>query len=366
MTTKTATLQGLIAKAMKGASCNKMIPLTNLMAVIIDEGRLMLITTDSINYLYVSEFPAQGDKFYAVVQADLFSKLISKLTCENVTLELNDGVLNVKGNGNYSIELPLNEEGELITYPDPITKLLKQPRDVAPIKTCFIDDDKLKFIHNLAKASIATTNEIPCYTGYYLGDSVIATDTYKICGINDKPFETLEPMLFYPETVELFDLLPDSNVIVNVCGNEVWFGSPGCTIYCHLMDCIEDFQVDAIQQLLDQEFTSTCKVAKTPLLQLLDRLSLFVSQYDKNGIYITFTRAGIQIDSKQANSTELIPYIESENFKDFTCCADIEMLQSQVKVHEGDSITIQYGEDNALKIVDGDVTQIIVLMDDDR
>ena len=64
-----------------------------------------------------------GEDFYVVVQVEQFSKLIGKMTCETISLEVNDGILNVKGNGDYKIELPLDEEGNTIQFPDPVAKV---------------------------------------------------------------------------------------------------------------------------------------------------------------------------------------------------------------------------------------------------
>jgi len=358
LTVTTNTLQGMVAKSMKGASCNKMIPLTSLMAIQLKDHTLTLITTDATNYLYVRTDKIDGEDFYVVVQAEMFSKLISRLTCEKVTLELKENALTVKGNGNYSIELPLNEDGELIVYPDPLKKMENmEAMDDVNLST-------IRLILATAKASLAETDEVPCYTGYYVGDKVVSTDTYKICGIDVRLFD--EPALISPEMMDLLDLLTDEKVKVFRKGNTLVFSTPGCEVYGKTMDSIEDFQIDVISGLLDQEFGSVCKVSKDALLQLLDRLSLFVSAYDKNGIYLTFTREGLQIESKQANSTELLPYSESANFKDFTCCIDIEMFRSQVKANTGSVIEIQYGEDNAIKMTDGNVTQIVALLEDDR
>ena len=358
LTTTTSTLQNMVAKAMKGASCNKMIPLTSLMAIQLKNHTLTLITTDATNYLYVKADKVDGEDFYVVIQAEVFSKLISRLTCENVTLELKDNCLNVKGNGNYSIELPLNEEGELITYPDPLAKAenLTQLEDV--------NLSTIRLILATAKASLAETNEVPCYTGYYVGQSVVSTDTYKICGISVKLLD--EPALISPELMGLLDLFSDEKISVFRKGNTLVFKTAGCEVYGKTMDSIADYQIDVISGLLNQKFASSCKVSKDALLQLLDRLSLFVSAYDKNGIYLTFTRDGLQIESKQANSVEVLPYAESVNFKDFTCCIDIEMLRSQVKANTCSAVEIQYGEDNAIKMTDGSVTQIVALSEDDR
>ena len=358
MTINTSTLQSMVAKSMKGASCNKMIPLTGLMAVELQDSTLTLITTDATNYLYVREFKVEGDDFYVVIQADVFSKLISKLTCEKVTLELKDNILIVKGNGKYSIELPLDEEGELIKYPNPLANcnIKSEPASVH-LST-------VKLILNTAKSALANTLEVPCYTGYYVGNKIVATDTYKICGINIKMWD--DPALISPEMMSLLDIFTDENIAVCRKNNAMLFESAGCTVYGTLMDSIDDYQIDAIDSLLEQDFDSSCKINKSALLQLLDRLALFVSPYDKNGIYLTFTRAGLQIESKQANSVELISYAESNKFRDFTCCVDIEMFHSQVKANTGDAITIHYGEENAIKITDGNVVQVVALLEDDR
>ena len=332
MTITTSTLQNLVARSMKGASCNKMIPLTGLMAIQLNDHLLTLITTDATNYLYVREDKVEGDDFYVVIQAEMFSKLIARLTCEKVTLELKDNLLLVNGNGKYSIELPLDEEGELIKYPDPLANLQAEPQN------CEINLSTVKLILNTAKAALADTLEVPCYTGYYVGNKVVATDTYKICGINIKMWD--EPALISPEMMSLLDIFTEEKFYVVRNGNTIVFESKDCTVYGTLMDSIDDYQIEAIDGLLEQDFESSCKLSKSAMLQLLDRLSLFVSPYDKNGIYLTFTNDGLQIESKQANSTETIPYTESNNFHNFTCCVDIEMLHSQIKANTGDAITI--------------------------
>ena len=81
-------LQSMVAKAVKGASCNKMIPLTSLMAIQCKENKLTLITTDATNYLYITEDKIDAEDFYVVVPVEQFSKLISKMTCTSVKLSM--------------------------------------------------------------------------------------------------------------------------------------------------------------------------------------------------------------------------------------------------------------------------------------
>lgn len=357
LTINTVSLQALVAKAMKGASCNKMLPLTNMMAIQLKDNALTLVTTDATNYLYVEQDKVLGEDFYVVVQTDIFSKLVSKLTCENVTMVLDGSALTVKGNGSYKIELPLDEEGELIKFPDPLNK------PFTPTEEAELHLSTAKLILGTAKAALSKDADGSCYTGYYMGQRVVATDTFVMCGIKIPIFE--QPVLLAPETLDLLGVFGEEKIAVAHDGDTIIFTTPTCSVYGKCMDCLGDFQIDVIQELLDDTYESVCKIAKGELLQLLDRLSLFVGQYDKNSIYLTFTQDGVQVDSKQANSSELIPYVSSSGFKPFRCCVDIEVLTQQVKASSADQFELHYGKDNAVKLVDGNVTQVVALTEEE-
>lgn len=357
LTMSTVTLQAMVVKAMKGASCNRMIPLTTFLAISLKRGKLTLITSDATNYLYVSEDDISGDDFYVVVQAEIFSKLVARLTCDHVSLELSSNKLTVVGNGEYSIELPLDENGELIVYPDPLSKFEYGENETVNLSM-------FKLLLTTSKASLALTSEIPCYTGYYFGDSIITTDTCQVCDVKTKLFS--QPALLNADMINLFDVMSEEKIEVFRDADVIIFYTDKCTIYGTVMTCIGDYQVDAIEGLVNTAYPSKCTVLKNEMLQLLDRLELFVSAYDKNGVYLTFTQDGLMVTSKQSTSAETIKYTNSESFSPFTCCLDITMLRNQVKASTGDSIEIHYGMTNAIKFTDGNVTQLLCLIEDDR
>ena len=180
---------------------------------------------------------------------------------------------------------------------------------------------------------------------------------------------TLEEMIQTDEEIntKINTMFEDSDMdaTINVVDNTIIFSSPDCIIVGRFMEDIEDYAIDAITQLVDNEFESICSVSKNSLMQLLDRLSLFVGTYDKNAIHLTFTQNGLQVSSKAANGIELIDYVKSDNFKDYTCAVDIQMLINEVKSIQNDVIEIHYGEDTSIKMVDGNITIIIALLDDD-
>lgn len=361
VTIKTDKLKEMVVRASKGASCNKLIPLTSLMGIELENGTFRLITTDATNYLYIREQGVAGDDFKVSVPVDVFVKLVSRTTSENVTLVVDANTLTVKGNGSYKIELPMDEDaGEVIKFPDPLSNVVFNNAETKEVNLSTI-----KVILNSLKPALAVTLEEPCYTGYYVGSSILATDTYKIaCMDVDKLFG--DDVLISSELMDLFNVMSAEKINVDRSGNIIAFGSPDCTIYGNVMEGIEDFAVDAICGLVDTHFDSSCKIPKSALLQVLDRLSLFVNTYDKNGIYLTFTKEGLQIKSKSSSGVETIPYFESVGFNAFTCCIDIEMFMSQLKAQSVDMVELHYGLDNAIKMIDGNITHVVALLEDDR
>lgn len=357
-TINTQTLQDMVAKAVKGASNNKMIALTQLMNIKLKDNKLTLVTTDASNYLYITQDKVPGDDFEVVVPVDIFSKLVSKTTSEKMTFELNENMLEVKGNGKYSIELILDENGSYIEYPNPLASMdLTMPTTAFNLSTA-------KIILESVKPAIAKTTEVPCYTNYFVGDKVVATDTFTVAGLDIDVLQ--DSCLVSSETMDLLATFTEENISIYTDDEHIVFTTSSATVYAPYGEGYEDYAIDAISGLLTQEFDSQCAVEKRALLNVLDRISLFISPYDKNAVTLTFTSGGLMINSTSNSGTETLDYKESDNFTEFTCSVDVEMLKAQVKATSSDLITIEYSEDNAIKLQDGNVTVIIALLDEEE
>lgn len=360
ITIKTTKLQEMVSRSIKGASCAKTLPITQMMAIELKDGELTLITTDGSNTLYIREPKVAGEDFYVVIPVDRFSKLVSRTTSENIVLGVNSKSLIVQGNGKYSIELPI-DDGAPVRFPDPLSKFRDGNSDLKPIT---IYQSTIQAILMTIKPALAVTLEAPCYTGYYVGDTIVGTDTYKIACMKNKMLD--EPRLISPEMMNLLSVMDSEKISAYIVNNVVVFSSPSCEVYGTFMEGIDEYSIDAIMNLVDMEFGSSCKLNKQTILQVLDRLMLFVDTYDKNGVYLTFASEGLQISSKSSSGVEVIDYLDSSNFKSFTCCVDIEMLVTQIKAQAADVLELHYGLDNAIKLTEGNITQIVSLLDDDR
>lgn len=278
--------------------------------------------------------------------------MVTRLTSETTTLSFEEGVFTVYANGQYKIELPLDENGEFIKLPTPYEEILKQK------PTSKMTLEAVKSILRVNKPSLATTLEVPCYTGYYVSDRVISTDTYKLCG--NKISVLGKPALVAPETMLLLDNVEEADVDITVQGNEILFNTETCKVYGNLMSGIEDYAVDAISELIDASFDSSCKVVRDVFMQAVDRVGLFISEYDNHSVNLQFTKEGIEVSSPQASGAELVEY-EQNKGEDFTCAVNVEMLITQLQACGEDIITIEYGQPNTIKIVSEEVVQVLAL-----
>lgn len=348
-------MKDAVNKAIKGAGFNNLIPITSMIGIKLEGGKLRLFTTDMTNTLCIIIDKISGEDMDITVDADKFGKLIAKTTSEDIDLSVKDDILYVKANGTYKIPLISDEEG-LVTFPG-----LAETKG----KTTNVKLTSIMQAYNINKSALAKTLENPALTGYYCGDMVISTDANVITFNDFKMFEQDEPLLISPQLMQLLTLNKQEDIKLIVDKTLLTFITDDMVVQGAVMEGIEDFPADDVKAYLDEAFTSSCKVPKDLLLATLDRLALFIEPYDKNGAYFTFGRKGINIHSKKDASTEVINYVESKDFKQFICCVDIPMLKEQLQANPDDTVKICYGNENALKIESGKVTQVIALLEDE-
>lgn len=361
MKIKTELLQEMVTKAIKGASNNPMLPITTYIGITLKEEILTLMTTNGSNQLRIKNKieldpingPVDKQEFYTIINADTFSKLIGKTTKEFIELENKENYLEIKGNGTYKLELPINEDGEIVKFPD-----YDFTDEITGKK---IDIQSLKTNLAIAKASIAKTMEVPCLTGFYISDEIITTDRQLVCNITDKLVD--EPILVSAEMAELLQLLTGEIVNLYKDNNKLLFTTDNITIYGKELEGKDIYPVEPIKNLVKLDYTDNIKVNKQDLLNVLDRMSLFVTDYDKNGVFLTIDPNGLAIQSQKSNATEYIDTGATEERKVFHCLVDIDMLKSQVEAVSTEMIEIYYGQDKSIKIVDENCVLIISLLE---
>lgn len=354
-TVTTERFKEAVNKAVKGAGCNKLLPITEMIGIKLENNTLILSTTDKSNDLRVIIDKVQGENFDVTVQIDTFSKLIAKTTSDSIQLDVTEDFLLIKANGDYKIPLVMDEEG-LVQFPDfKFDKNLVAPKEVLL--------SSIMSVFNANKSALATTLELPCITGYYLGEKAISTDANVICFNDVDVFG--EPVLISAQMINLLTLNSQEKITIYKADSHLLFETDDIIIHGQELQGKEDYPVEEISAYLGESFPSMCKIPKSILSAVLGRLELFIEPYDKNGAYFTFTKDGIKIHSKKSASVEVVNYIESKDFNSFICCVDIPMMKQQLDSIPTDEVELYYGLDNALKLVSGKITQVISLLEDE-
>lgn len=356
----TKLLQDMVAKAIKGSSNNKMIPITSLLGLEVKDNVLTLMTTDGSNHLRIKQKieSNNSNNFYIVVNADTFSKLVTKTTCENITLTLMENYLEVKGNGTYKLDVAMDEDGNVIKFANLVTS------NETEVKQILVNELKSALLKS--KASIAQSMEIPFLTGYYIAQNVITTNREMMSCVKKEILDS--PILISSEMAELLQLVEGEYVSLIQEDQKLLFETDNIIIYGKQLEGLEMYPVEALTNLMNLSYDHIIKVNKAELLNVLDRMSIFVTDYDKNGVFLSILPEGLQLTSQKSNASEIIPYekIGEKIPETFRCLIDIEMFASQVQVNEGEKVQINYGQEKSIKLIDENNVIVISLMDLDN
>lgn len=352
---KTEILKTLTSKVVKGMGNNKMLPITEMIGINIKDTKISLLSTDGTNEVEVFATIENPEKITTSlsINGGTFSKLVQKLTTEFVTLNIEDNKLVITGNGNYSFPIPVDEDGNVIVF---------NTLDLESDETEKVSVNALKESYTCNKESVATTLEEPAYTGFYFDETgSVATNSLKISFVKEPIFK--QPALLYSSFVQLFSLLNSEFAEVKQNNSEILISTDNVSIKSSKMIELSDFPIDDIKPFLETEMEHNIRVNKQALLNLLERISIFVTPYDKNGIRVDFTKEGLKVWTIKGESSELLPYVSTNNLVDSTIKIDVTNFKALVSSCPEEEVTIHYGNPNAIKMTFGKVIQIIALQD---
>lgn len=341
VTLETKVLKDLTARVMKGVGKNESIMRTCWIGIKCQENTLSMTAWDGENYLVVSEDKIVCDDFKVTVTAEKFAQLVSKTTSDKITLELKDNYLKVKGNGDYKLELPVNDEGELDNYPEIVFDTKKKGTKIKLSAIVWAIEGN--------KISLAKTPEVPHLMCYYFGDEVLTTNNTTAALSNINVFG--QPIMLKSDLVNLVATMENEEITVYTDKDKILFKTPKTTILGYFNEGKEEFEEgikDELKQLFDEESPASCSVEKDALLGILDRIMLFVKTKEE-GIRVLFTKNGIQFYNKDNSVNELLQYATSENFVSFEVKLQLDVLKDLINNVCDEKCYIQYGLDGMLK-----------------
>lgn len=357
MKIKTKTLLDALNIISKAASNNKLIPLTQMVGIKVKAGKMLLLATDSTNYLSLSLDVEPFEMVVDVcVNATLFTKLISKFDCEEVELSFNANALGVKGNGDYQLEYLLSETGEPFSFPT---------KTVLTESIGEVEVSKIVDVKNNNEKSLAVTLENPSLTGYYIAkDKVISTDT-SVMTTNNISLGLSEEFVASKKFIELLCEMKEK-VVIYKKDSHLYATDGNTTLHSKVVCDLADYPVDSILGLLESaEFDGKVKVNTKSLLSILDRLTLFVSVYDDNSINLKISDSKAFISTKKSKGVEVLELNAEGETKPFACVIDIEMVKEQLSTFKAEEITLQYGNDTFINLIEDKVSKFVCLVEDD-
>lgn len=360
MKIKTEELGRLVNIVYKAVGNNKLIPITQMIGIKLNEGKLTLGATDSFNTLYIgSKVEDANESIDVCINADLISKLVSKFTCEFTKLELKENYLLVIGNGEYKLDLLLDDEGKAFKFPN------KEVNADASVQE--IENKKIIDMKNYGEKSLAQTMEEPDLIAYYVNnDYAISTDRNIMTVINNQYSNT--PLTLRSKFVELFTIMKEK-VKLSTWKNQttgeinLFATDDEIKLFSKVNGNVEDYPYEAIKNLVDtSEFKINAKINVKDLLAVLDRISLFVTPYDSNVIDIHLSDGKLFISSIKATGVEVVKLNNLSNNESWEGKIDVEMLSGQLNSFNKEEIDIYFGE--CIKLVEDNVVKLICLCEE--
>lgn len=361
---KTEILRDMLNKAFKicDLSAARTLPIAGLMEIEFTKEGISVKTTDNITTLIISEKVEGLIPARVTVDANIITSLVNKITTEEIELTINENSLMIVGNGVYNLEIRVDESGEVIKLPTIEQELINSANKEFDFKGII---DRL----NICSSAIAQGLDSLEMGNYYLKDIIATTDQQKMCAVTNS--ECMKEEELFLRAKFGFNLMQLGFTKANFTRNNEKLIIVGenfvisTFMYLDELDMFKNKENAAllgIRYLIGQEFDNKVKIKKADIIGLLDRLSLFIGQYDSNNITLTFLENEVKVTNRNGTCDEVLQYQEDKVIKvpEYTVVLNIENLKQLLAVLPNEVIEIQFQIDSpGVKIIDGDIIQII-------
>lgn len=355
ITLKTTELNYVCSKILSAVDSNGMSEITETLELILVNKILYLQITNREYFIKVKLSTELEGDFHATVHADLFLKLISKITTELITLDIDENNLIISGNGNY--KLPMVYEG---------SELLSLPTiEIVNETNSFTIPGKILnsiLIYNSKQFSMGNIIN-PIQSLYYVDENGAITFTNGAT-VNKFSLPVSVKLLLNSKLVKLFKLFKNEDIrfIIGqdqisseIIQTKVKFISSDIELTSILpMNEVEiqKVPVQAIRDRAFKEYDTIAVLNRNELLQAINRLSIFSDSstaVDRSfGIFEFGTDKIIIKDINKVNS-EVVKYsntiIMSENY---TCVIDFNDIKLVLETTSDEFVNLSFGDHQAI------------------
>lgn len=322
---------------------------------------LTLSVTNREYFVKISVHVLDSEDFDAVVDSQLFLKLVSSFTAETVTLEVVGSFLVVKSNGEY--KLPLIYDGK---------DMLKLPEielnNVVTDTTCDAALFKSIMIYN-SKELMKDNFVLPVQQLYFVDKDGCLTFTTGAC-VNKFSLPITKSLLFNSKLVKLFKLL-DEEVKVQVAEDAISQTltqtkirlSSGNVEISSILFCddsmINTVPTGAIRNRSDKDYPCAISVEKDMLLQSINRLMLFMNKTDVAflgdfDLKDTVMTISINRGAKETVFYDMVAGTDGYHFK-----MNLNDLKLALDAFSSSDVILKFGDHQAIVVVTGNISYVV-------
>lgn len=342
-------IRNLTTKAYKGVSNNRLAPVTSLMGLEFGPDGFVIRTFDGENHVVVKDRSFKTDeKSNITINAEIFKNLIDKVTTDKVGLEIKDRFLEVTANGTYRIEIVYDDD-KVLTMKNVDNDLDKE--GAVEVK---VDRKVLQAALDYNEVSAAKTTEVLFETGAFMGKDIITTDEV-LATITHKEFIPNNRFLFKYSTLHLIDIFDKDELTFKYCANGTVYDfalTDGNNLVRGVtMEGAADYPVKELTDLvMGGSTTIYCEVETAKILEILDRLSIFVTPYDNDRVDLSFTNSSLAISSKQSKAVEKIVPVSQYYDHDVLISLSLTPFKMQLSTIKDKTIKLYYGSEQSVRI----------------
>ena len=369
MILKTESLKDVCSKILAAVDSNEISVITET---------LELKTVDNILYISVTNkeyfakvklnvVGAEND-FHATVNANLFLKLISQMTADNIELVVKDTYLNIKGNGSYKLPLIIDN-----------TNLLELPTIEInnPTNSFDIDGEILNSIlyYNSKELTKGVISK-PVQKMYYVDNEGAITFTSGAC-VNSFTLPSPIKILLNNRLVKLFKLFKSEAVKFtigydaltdDIIQTKVRFESSDISITA-ILSCddsmLNSVPAAAIRRRANNTYPYSVNINRDALIQALNRLLLFSSGIGSKEIVkpygtFEFSANSMTIYDVKKENKEIINYTNNVAIEDtYELIIDLTDLKSTLEICTEPYLNMHFGDGQAVVIARGSIKNVI-------
>lgn len=358
----TLALKEALSKCGKCAKNDKTAPLTQLLHIKTRDAHTVEFTaTDERNIFtyYLIDTLVDYEQIDVCILIDQLTKLVSKFTCNTVDMFYSESSneLKLKGDGTYTISIPVDAEGLPIRYPEVD---LSEPDGEVYTGTVSSIINAAKYCEgSITKLSYDIQVEDYPRTNYFVGKDVIALDGFLATQVTGKflPFDTLVS----PATIKLLTLFTDAEFKAYKTKTYIVYECADCKLLSKEPEGLDSFPTEVAIETIASVTGNEMNVAAGVLVNALNRLNLFTETKYDNSIKLKFTKAGLFAYTLDESCVEQISSEPLET--EFNCFINVTSFLALLKPYGADILKLYYGDEQCLKIEYENVKQIIVLSD---